>query len=165
MTDTTPSAVPGPSAAPRPVTRTAPLAATAALLREEPGLVAALGRSSTVLVVPEAAQAVAVSGIVALSRRHPMVVAMPTAADAERLASDLAAFLPADAIELFPAWETLPFERVSPSIETMGRRLRTLWRLRTGDPASVGRGRHRPGAGPAARPPRRGRRADRAAPR
>ena len=33
-------------------------------------------------------------------------------------------------VELFPAWETLPFERVSPSLETMGRRLRVLWRLR-----------------------------------
>ena len=35
-------------------------------------------------------------------------------------------------VELFPAWETLPFERVSPSLETMGRRLRVLWRLRAG---------------------------------
>ena len=33
-------------------------------------------------------------------------------------------------VELFPAWETLPFERVSPGVETMGRRLRTMWRLR-----------------------------------
>jgi transcription-repair coupling factor (superfamily II helicase) len=104
------------------------------MLRSEPGLVAALGRSSTVLVVPDAAQAVAVAGLVHLSRRTPVVVAMPTAADAERLAADLVAFLPADAVELFPAWETLPFERVSPSIETMGRRVRTLWRLRTQDP-------------------------------
>ncbi len=138
MTDTTPPAVSGPVAAPRsPAASTpgaAPLAATAALLREEPGLVAALGRSSTVLVVPEAARAVSVAGIVALSRRRPVVVAVPTAAEAERLASDLGAFLPASGVELFPAWETLPFERVSPSIETMGRRLRTLWRLRTGDP-------------------------------
>jgi len=62
-----------------------------------------------------------------------MVVAVPTAADAERLSADLRNFLPADAVELFPAWETLPFERVSPSIETMGLRLRTLWRLRTAD--------------------------------
>ena len=38
----------------------------------------------------------------------------------------------ADPIELFPAWETLPFERVSPATETMGRRLRVLWRLRCG---------------------------------
>ena len=41
-----------------------------------------------------------------------------------------AEFLGADAVELFPAWETLPFERVSPAIETMGRRLRVIWRLR-----------------------------------
>ncbi|MGH9035083.1 MAG: transcription-repair coupling factor, partial [Acidimicrobiia bacterium] len=33
------------------------------------------------------------------------------------------------AVELFPAWETLPFERVSPQTETMGRRLRVMWRL------------------------------------
>ena len=103
------------------------------MLREEPGLVGALGRSSTVLVVPEAARAVSVAGLVELSRRSPMVVAVPTVADAERLTADLGAFLPTGSIELFPAWETLPFERVSPSIETMGRRLRTLWRLRTGD--------------------------------
>ncbi|HMG28343.1 MAG TPA: transcription-repair coupling factor, partial [Acidimicrobiia bacterium] len=37
---------------------------------------------------------------------------------------------PGDAVELFPAWETLPFERVSPSLETMGRRLRVIWELR-----------------------------------
>ena len=44
-----------------------------------------------------------------------------------------AQFLGADGeVELFPAWETLPFERVSPSLETMGRRLRVLWRLRVG---------------------------------
>ena len=41
-----------------------------------------------------------------------------------------AAYLGADEVELFPAWETLPFERVSPSVETMGRRLRAMWRLR-----------------------------------
>ena len=42
------------------------------------------------------------------------------------------AFLGADEVELFPAWETLPFERVSPGVETMGRRLRVMWRLRDG---------------------------------
>ncbi len=30
---------------------------------------------------------------------------------------------------MFPAWETLPFERVSPDVPTMGRRLRLLWQL------------------------------------
>lgn len=110
-----------------------PLRALLPRLRDEPGLLGALGRSSTVLVVPEAARAVTVAGLVELSRRRPVVVAVPAASDAERLAADLEAFLPASSVELFPAWETLPFERVSPSIETMGRRLRTMWRLRSGD--------------------------------
>ena len=51
------------------------------------------------------------------------------------MVGDLAPLLGAAAVEAFPAWETLPFERVSPNIETMGRRLRVMWRLRSGDPA------------------------------
>ena len=54
---------------------------------------------------------------------------------AGQLADDLRQFLPADDVVHFPGWETLPFERVSPSVETMGHRLEILWRLR--DPARV----------------------------
>ncbi len=61
-----------------------------------------------------------------------MLVAVPTRAEAERVAGDLRQYLGEEAVELFPAWETLPFERVSPNAETMGRRLRVMWRLRTG---------------------------------
>ena len=60
-------------------------------------------------------------------------MAVPTGAEAERLAHDLGQFLGADEVEQFPAWETLPFERVSPGLETMGRRLRVMWRLRPGE--------------------------------
>ena len=49
---------------------------------------------------------------------------------AAQLADDLEQYLPAGEVALFPAWETLPFERISPSVETMGRRLELLWRLR-----------------------------------
>ena len=62
---------------------------------------------------------------------------MPTGAEAERLVRDLGQFLGEGEVELFPAWETLPFERVSPSFETMGRRLRVMWRLRSGTPPAV----------------------------
>ncbi|HNJ69235.1 MAG TPA: transcription-repair coupling factor, partial [Microthrixaceae bacterium] len=120
---------PAPTAAPTGP----PLAGLLGVLREEPGLLGALGRRSTVLVLPDAARAAALAGLTALSRRRPIVVAVPTVAEAERLAGDLNAFLPQDAVELFPSWETLPFERVSPSIETMGRRLRVMGRLRCGD--------------------------------
>ena len=100
------------------------------LLRNDPTLAALAGRRAAVLAVPEAARAFTVAGLAHLSDRHPLVVATPTATDAERIAHDLRTFLGEEAVDTFPAWETLPFERVSPSVETMGRRLRTMWRLR-----------------------------------
>ncbi|HEX2043071.1 MAG TPA: transcription-repair coupling factor [Acidimicrobiales bacterium] len=99
------------------------------LLRHHPALPALVGSASTVVAVPDPARAFTVAGLTHLSGRHPLVVAVPTTADAERLAHDLRAFLEPDAVDLLPAWETLPFERVSPGVETMGRRLRALWRL------------------------------------
>ena len=100
------------------------------LLREEPGFASVLGRSSAVLAIPEPARALTIAGLSTLSSRRPIVVAVPTTGDADRLANDLRTYLGPDAVDTFPAWETLPFERVSPSVETMGRRLRTMWRLR-----------------------------------
>ena len=100
-----------------------------ALLRDEPALAAVLGRRSAVLAVPEAARPLALAGLARVSGRSPLLVAVPTGTAAQRLADDLQQLLPPDDVELFPAWETLPFERVSPSVEAMGRRLRVLWRL------------------------------------
>src|SRR3954463_3837901 len=99
------------------------------LLRHHPALAGLAGASTAVLAVPDAARAYTIAGLAHLSDRHPIVVAMPTSTDAERLAADLRAFLGPDEVDLFPAWETLPFERVSPGVEAMGRRLRTMWRL------------------------------------
>ena len=107
-----------------------PLTDLPTLLADEPGLTAVLGRRDAVLAVPEPARAIVVAGLAARSDRQPIVVAVPTTGEAERLARDLAAFLGPDEVDLFPAWETLPFERVSPAVDTMGRRLRTLWHLR-----------------------------------
>jgi len=56
--------------------------------------------------------------------------------DAEELADDLALFL--DDVTLAPAWETLPFEHVSPNIATMARRAAARHRLaRGGGPGVV----------------------------
>ena len=132
-----------------------------ALLRDEPALAAVLGRRSAVLAVPEAARPLALAGLARVSGRSPLLVAVPTGTAAQRLADDLQQLLPPEDVELFPAWETLPFERVSPSVEAMGRRLRVLWRLQddtVGPPAPDRRRRH-PGAAPTARPGRRARRA------
>jgi transcription-repair coupling factor (superfamily II helicase) len=103
------------------------------LLRDDPTLAGLAGATSAVLAVPEPARAFTMAGLAHLSGRHPIVVATPTATDAERVAHDLRAFLGEDEVDVFPAWETLPFERVSPSVETMGRRLRAMWRLRDKD--------------------------------
>jgi len=100
-----------------------------ALLRDEPALASVLGRRSAVLAVPEAARPLALAGLARVSGRTPLLVAVPTGTAAQRLADDLQQLLPPEDVELFPAWETLPFERVSPSVEAMGRRLRVLWRL------------------------------------
>ncbi|MEZ5204467.1 MAG: transcription-repair coupling factor [Acidimicrobiales bacterium] len=107
-----------------------PLTDLPPLLREEPALLQVLGRSAAVLAVPEPARPVTIAALATVGSRRPLLVAVPTTAEAERLVNDLTTFLGPDAAELFPAWETLPFERVSPGIETMGRRMRTIWRLR-----------------------------------
>jgi len=107
-----------------------PLADLPLLLADEPGLTSVLGRRDAVLAVPEPARAITIAGLAHRTERQPLVVAVPTTGEAERLARDLAAYLGPDEVDLFPAWETLPFERVSPNVETMGRRLRTLWHLR-----------------------------------
>jgi transcription-repair coupling factor (superfamily II helicase) len=112
-----------------------PLAPLAELVRAEPALDALAGRRSGVVAVPEPARAAVVAALSADGESGPLLVALPTTAEAERLVGDLAAFTGPEAVELFPAWETLPFERVSPNVETMGRRLRVMWRLRRADPA------------------------------
>ena len=78
-----------------------------------------------------------VASLAGVTTRRPLLLAVPTGAEAERLVRDLTQFLGPDEVEHFPAWETLPFERVSPSFETMGRRLRVMWRLRSGAPPAV----------------------------
>lgn len=100
------------------------------LLRDEPAVLEVLGRSAAVLAVPEPARPITLAGLSTIGSRKPVLACVPTTAEAERLAADLATFLGPDQVELFPAWETLPFERVSPAVETMGQRLRTMWRLR-----------------------------------
>jgi transcription-repair coupling factor (superfamily II helicase) len=112
------------------------LAPLASLLAEEPAVRAVIDRAP-VVAVPEAARAVFVAAAARVTTRRPVLVAVPTVAEADRLAHDLRQFLPPDEVEEYPPWETLPFERVSPSLETMGRRLRVLWRLRSGTPPTV----------------------------
>ena len=108
------------------------LAELPGLLAEEPAVRAVVDRAP-VVAVPEPARALYLAALARVTTRRPVLVAVPTAVEAERVTHDLARYLGSDAaVELFPAWETLPFERVSPSLDTMGRRLRVIWKLRAG---------------------------------
>ena len=97
------------------------------LLRDEPGLTHAFGDPHALIAVSEAARPVAIAALSRLGGRRPLVVACPTGRDAGQLYDDLSQFFPADDVVLFPAWETLPFERVSPSVEAMGRAYEGLY--------------------------------------
>jgi transcription-repair coupling factor (superfamily II helicase) len=98
-------------------------------IAEEPALIATLGSRDAHLAVPEPALAPVLAAAGEAGERRPLVIVVPTTTAAERLHRDLESWLGADDVALFPAWETLPFERVSPGVETMGRRLKVLWQL------------------------------------
>jgi len=109
-----------------------------------------VGARTATLAVSTPAQAFVLAGLLRLSSKRPVLVVTPTGAAASQLAHDLEAFADGAAgpgtggggavVDLFPAWETLPFERVSPEVHTMGRRLRLLWALGGGDGSGAGPG-------------------------
>ncbi len=74
--------------------------------------------------------------IAALAREsgRPILAITATTREAEDLASALGCFLEPDRIADFPAWETLPHERLSPRSDTVGKRLAVLRRLAHPDP-------------------------------
>lgn len=62
----------------------------------------------------------------AASRGGALLVIAPTGRRAESLVPALESVMPGARVLHFPAWETLPHERLSPSPETVGRRLSVL---------------------------------------
>ncbi len=79
--------------------------------------------------------AAALTGLPGPARRFLLAVTA-TAREAEELTGALGALLPAADVAYFPAWETLPHERLSPRSDTSGKRLAVLRRLAHPDPAS-----------------------------
>jgi transcription-repair coupling factor (superfamily II helicase) len=60
---------------------------------------------------------------------RPLLAITSTYREAEALAASLTSLLDPDAVAYYPAWETLPHERLSPRSDTVGRRLTVLRRL------------------------------------
>ena len=71
---------------------------------------------------------------------RPLLAVAATTREVEVLSAGLRSFLPAEQVVEFPAWETLPFERLSPRSDTVGRRLAVLRRLRHPNADSTGSG-------------------------
>ncbi|MBU6244644.1 MAG: transcription-repair coupling factor [Actinomycetales bacterium] len=89
------------------------------------------------VICPGAAQpliAAVVAAAPALGAGRPLLVATATGRQADDLAAELRALVPALVVETFPSWETLPHERLSPSSDTVGRRVDVLHRLVHPDP-------------------------------
>ena len=112
------------------------------LVSAEPKLAAALDAAGQTaepgaeLVAPPALRPFAVA---ALSRVRPVLAVTATAREAEDLAAALTSLVDESSVAVFPAWETLPHERLSPRSDTVGQRLAVLRRLAhpiEGDPAA-----------------------------
>lgn len=84
--------------------------------------------------VAPAGRAFLLAGLAARSE-HPILALVAGEREAEELADDLALF--SDLAVHLPAWETLPFEHVSPNVATMANRARAEYTLTDGEPGSV----------------------------
>ena len=85
------------------------------------------------VVAPQGAHAI-VSALIAKVRAEKKLplthlIVCTTGREAEELAATLTSMVPGAEILEFPSWETLPHERLSPSAETVGKRVRVLQRL------------------------------------
>ncbi|MGC5616789.1 transcription-repair coupling factor [Georgenia sp. Z1491] len=104
------------------------------LLREDPAIAALVAAASAPVLEPHRATTAPVGIRPALAAElaatgRPVVLVTATGRDADDLAAGVREFLPADDVATFPAWETLPHERLSPRSDTVARRLATLRRL------------------------------------
>lgn len=107
------------------------LSRLAALVADEPTLRQALqdradGLSTLNVQAPEPLRPFLTH---ALAQQSTVLAVTATAREGEDLVAQLGELLGPDAVGYFPAWETLPHERLSPRSDTVGRRLAVLRRL------------------------------------
>jgi transcription-repair coupling factor (superfamily II helicase) len=114
------------------------LAPLLAPLTADPGVARAIaaarsGQPSADIAVAAGARPALIAALARESGR-PLLVVTATTREAEDLVGALRCFLDADRVADFPAWETLPHERLSPRSDTVGKRLAVLRRLAHPDP-------------------------------
>ncbi|HKA68186.1 MAG TPA: CarD family transcriptional regulator, partial [Actinomycetes bacterium] len=85
-------------------------------------------RAELDLTAPPGYRPLVIGSLVSRAER-PVLAITATGREAEDLAAALRSVVDPDAVAEFPAWETLPHERLSPRSDTVGRRLAVLRRL------------------------------------
>ena len=73
----------------------------------------------------------------ALAQASPLLVVTATGREADDLTTELRGVF-GDAVAMFPSWETLPHERLSPGVDTVGARMMLLRRLSHPDDGRLG---------------------------
>ena len=113
--------------------KTQPLAGLLDLVKADPAFLAiaeSSGVANTVdLVGPSVIYPLVIAKIASEQESGIKLVLTTTGRAADELAADLSAYLPTEGIAVFPSWETLPHERLSPSADTVGKRMAVLRRL------------------------------------
>lgn len=84
---------------------------------------------ATIHSVPDGGKAFALVQHLALKTNHPICCILHDAQSMQNMADSIAFFLPERPIYLFPAWDCLPYDRVSPQRSLMQQRLQTLIKL------------------------------------
>ena len=106
--------------------------AVLARIGSQPGLRRAIAQSATLQVFDLAGPAAMrpfVTADLARETDRTLLLVCATYREAEAQADEIASLLGDDAVAYYPAWETLPHERLSPRPDTVGRRLAVLRRL------------------------------------
>ncbi|BBY46002.1 transcription-repair coupling factor [Mycolicibacterium celeriflavum] len=116
-----------------------PIAGLVELALRDPSLVElsrrAADRPADLTVVGPASARLFVAS--ALEQTGPLVVVTATGREADDLTAELRGVL-GGAVAMFPSWETLPHERLSPGVDTIGARLMVLRRLARPDDERLG---------------------------
>jgi transcription-repair coupling factor (superfamily II helicase) len=124
---------PGPESLVTPIAGLVELALTAPTLQQLIDLAADRPDELT-LVGPASARLFVTSALV---RRGPILVVTATGREADDLSAELRGVF-GEAVAMFPSWETLPHERLSPGVDTVGTRLKLLRRLAHPEDARLG---------------------------
>jgi len=89
------------------------------------------------LVAPSSLYPLIIAKLAQQQRDESLLILTSTGRAAEELAQAMSSFMDPASVAVFPSWETLPHERLSPSPDTVGTRMAVLRRLsnpKVGDP-------------------------------